>query len=139
MPNTDYCKTLFDYLESYLDLNELSLDSFTETFVQILKYNAINSIYAIDSAPHENDLSFEAHSLMDSVRNRAYLSELEGLGLAPEEIYVIVEKKTGSVFSNCGKLTCELLLYRDAIDMNSDELIHKDYLSRKYFLENKIY
>jgi len=94
------------WLESHLDVEEISLTEFSDAFIEHLNYNSTNAITNSDLQLTAEDFLFVAYRIMHTEKNKEYNADLQKTN--DNYIHVIFEKKTECFFTNNSKLFLEL-------------------------------
>lgn len=119
---------------------EEDLNAINQTF---LECNIRTALFAItnDKNLHEEDLEFLAFRIVRDHKSRDYYyqHDREYTGYWTTEIYVLIERQSGYIYSNCNKLLLELLIAKgidkaDILEKNNKLDAYLSYL-HLYFEE----
>lgn len=105
---------LENWLKERLDVQQIPLTSFTEFFVSQLHTWAASHASNENTPADPDKFQFVCYRLLDTARNAEY-NQYTFCTHEPY-IYVIFEKTTGYLYSNCTKLNLELFAERGCSD-----------------------
>lgn len=127
-PKKDF-GSLLKWLNQQVSLTELKLSDFSEPFLAHLKLNAINAVTNQHRALDGENFHFVCYKLNDVPQNCEYNDVLRDTH--EEFVYVILEKNTGYISSNSGRLYLQLVIEQGVTqdDINQNSAYMQYYLS----------
>lgn len=112
-PGEKSVEKLIDFLKGKVDIEEIAITELMQSIIQSITYNVIHSLRNQELNLTAGELIFFAYKLSKSNKNSPYYQlDFANLSKDPEKdmIYVVFEKKTGVIHSNCNKLLKELFI-----------------------------
>ena len=128
---------VINYLISKVDFIPQKNDFMGNIFQKILIKNITSCILNKTLKLEENDLDIQIVTIIENKKSKEYYLKMDD----KEQIYVIFEKNTGYIESNCNLLFLELSIERgiQVDDYNSENDFCKAYLSYlECYSENRI-
>ncbi|NCE65235.1 hypothetical protein D1159_11770 [Pseudoflavonifractor sp. 524-17] len=120
---------LLEWLQEKYVVSEIKLADFSKSFGKHLVYNAVHAVTNQKLMLEERELQFICYRVEKAAHNSEYDYILEST--YGEYIYVIIEKNTGYILSNCNKLYLELVIARGV----TKEDIDNNTMYMQYYLD----
>lgn len=105
-PKQKTISELCAWLNSRLDIDELPLSKFSNSFIKQISQSAIKAITNAELNLTAEQLQFVSYRLLPSEKNSVYNEAL--CGTSERYIYVIFEENTGYILTNNSQLHLEL-------------------------------
>lgn len=130
-PGEKSVEELIDFLKGKVDIAESAI---TELFKSIFEHIIQNAVHGILNQKNltANELNFIVYKVLKNNRSNSYYQSHVRIVDHCEDatIYVVFEKRTGSIYSNNNKLFLELSIERGVsqYDFDNDTSLLKGYL-----------
>lgn len=130
---------LSNWLIQHADVEEVQIELLPKSYWDAIMFNILHGYIKNNSKLDLNSLEFVVYRLLDTDKNEVYNQSLKVIH--EEFVYVVFEKHTGIISSNCNRLQIELIL---AQGINHEDLLQKSvayqtYLTFLHFYQNGEY
>lgn len=133
IPGEKSVEELIDYLKGKVDIVEIATSELIPSIFQYIKFNVVNCMRNHDLNLTASDLNLLAYKLIKNNNNTSYYQEFKHISNDYEYdiIYVVFEKRTGYINSNCNKLLLELFIEQgiSQYDYDHDTILLTGYIS----------
>ncbi|MCL6479491.1 MAG: hypothetical protein K6T65_13985 [Peptococcaceae bacterium] len=133
IPGEKNVDELIEYLKRKVDIVEISATELVNPILQFITYNVVHCIRNKQLKLTADELNFIAYKLIRNDKSTSYYqNDYVHVGEQEDDIiFVVLETKTGSIYSNSNKLQLELFVEQGVsqYDYDNETLMLVSYLS----------
>lgn len=122
---------LADWIKTKFDVKLISFSKFSDAFFSSIKFNALHAITNKYLCLSEGDFEFVLYQIIENEKSNVYYDSFDLRNAGEEFIFIILERKTGYVFTNHNKLQLELVMEQgiSQYDYDNETDVFVNYLS----------